>query len=158
MAQLAERFQESRGAPVDWQGRSVHMMHEMVVSADETLAIKFSELSPARPQALRLKALNGRLEVNDQLLGDVVLWSDSSPERVVAAVHPKDGRGTVVVRVWNAWRDTAGTMQAWIGNAGMLVDIDGDGTVHLRCSDGFDDPTFEDLVAKITFCGRSPSE
>lgn len=153
MSQLAERFQESRGAPVEWQGHTVHMIYETSVAADEALRIEFTEPSPARPQALRLRARNGQLEVDGQLLDDVVLWSDSSPSTVVAAAHPREGKKAVSVRVWNAWRDPVGTMQAWIGNAGMLVDEDSEGVVWLRCSDGFDDPTFADLVATVQIVG-----
>ena len=123
-------------------------MYEASVPPGKALRIEFSDPSPARVQGLRLKARGGVLEVDGQLLDDVVLWSDSAPSSVEALGHPREG-DAVLVRVWNVWRDSAGTMQAWIGNAGMLVDEEPGGAILLRCSDGFDDPSFDDLTAEL---------
>jgi hypothetical protein len=41
-------------------------------------------------------------------------------------------------------------MQAWIGDAGMVVEEPAPGVLVLRCSDGFDAPTFDDLVVGIS--------
>ena len=146
---LAERFQASGGAPVEWGNQLVHMYEVLELRASTAMRIEFLELSPARPQALRLKTRGGRLELNGQLLDDIVLWSDSAPEVVVATAHPDKSGKPMSVRVWNAWRDAEGTMQAWIGNAGMLIEGDSNTGLVLRCSDGFDEPTFSDLVAKL---------
>lgn len=145
---LADLFRESRGKPIVLAGREVHMMYEFAgPAAQDELSIRFAPPSPARDQALRIRADGGLLEVNGQALEDVVLWSDSTPELVVVGFQPAGDK--MSLRIWNAWRDPAGTMQAWIGNAGILVEHHHGSTV-LRCSDGFDDPTFDDLVATLT--------
>jgi hypothetical protein len=41
-------------------------------------------------------------------------------------------------------------MQAWIGDAGMLIDEEGD-RVRLRCSDGVGGISFTDLVVELEF-------
>jgi hypothetical protein len=69
---------------------------------------------------------------------------------VAATVRPRSSRTPATLRVWNAWRDSTGTMQAWIGEAGMLVEEPARGEFVLRCSDGFDAPTFGDLVVRIS--------
>lgn len=38
---------------------------------------------------------------------------------------------------------------AWLGNAGMIVEHDGD-TWRLRCSEGSGEPSFDDLLVEIT--------
>lgn len=53
------------------------------------------------------------------------------------------------VRIWNAWRDDAGTMHAWIGNAGILIEELPNKVTILRCSDGFGGPAFDDLVVRL---------
>jgi hypothetical protein len=142
---LADLFQTSRGDPVEWDGRTVHMMYELVgPAADQRLLIRFRQRSPARAQALRIRARGGLVELNGQVLDDVVLWSESAP---------KAGK-PMTVRIWNAWRDPAGTMHAWIGNSGMLIEEPGDGSTVLRCSDGFDDPAFDDLVVVLTLSSK----
>jgi hypothetical protein len=151
---LADLFQASRGEPVEWDGQDVHMMYELAgPAADQELLIRFGQPSPARGQALRIRARGGLLEVNGQALDDVVLWSDSTPESVVVGFRPARADKPMTVRIWNAWRDPAGTMQAWIGNSGMLIEEHGGSTV-LRCSDGFDDPTFDDLVALLSLSSK----
>lgn len=148
---LAELFQASGGKPLDWGGKSVHMMYELPqLGAGQELMIGFGQPSPARPQGLRVKVGGGLVELNGEQLSDVVLWSDTAPETVVLRLLPAKATASMTVRIWNAWRDTAGTMQAWIGNSGMLIEHQDDGTTVLRCSDGFDEPSFDDLVAVLS--------
>ena len=138
---LAERFTAARGAPVELDGRLVHMLHELpALTAPAELRITLRASAP-RPQGLRLRARGGRLIVAGQALDDVVLWAGTAPPEVVVALRPA---GAMTVRAWNVWRDAAGTMQAWIGDAGMLID---DGV--LRCSDGFAPPSFTDLEVTL---------
>ena len=152
---LSELFQVSGGKPVDWAGHLVHMMYEMTgPTADQELLIQFGQSAPARPQALRIRVRGGLVELNGQELDDVVLWSDSAPQKVVMGFRPVNADEPMTVRIWNAWRDPAGTMQAWIGNSGMLVEERDDGSTVLRCSDGFEDPNFDDLVAELSVSAR----
>lgn len=149
-SKLSELFLASSGAPIEWEGQSVQMMYELHAAGTEEFEITFEQPSPARPQALRLRARGGVLEVNGSRLDDVVLWSDSASDSVIVRVVPDKGRRAPMnLRLWNAWRDPEGTMQAWIGNAGIRVEQRDDGSTVLRCSDGFDEPTFDDLVAVI---------
>jgi hypothetical protein len=144
---LAERFQAAQGAPVEVDGQTAHMMYELPpVTEPARLRITLT-VNAERPEGVRLKARNGTVVVNDQELDDVVLWSDSAPPEVLAELRPA-GKKPMSLRVWNVWRDSTGAMQAWIGDAGMLVEDD-DGRVTLRCSDGFDRPSFDDLVAEL---------
>lgn len=137
------------GAPIDVDGETVRMMFELPpVEGHAELRVALKAKS-GRPQAVRLKARGGKLVVNGQALDDVVLWSDSAPPEVTATVEPASTGKPVTVRAWNAWRDPAGTMQAWIGDAGMIVEEGDPGSVVLRCSDGFDAPTFDDLVVEL---------
>ncbi len=92
--------------------------------------------------------MRGAMEVASQRLDDVVLWFESSPPEVTATVTP--ARDSVELRIWNCWRDPRGTTHAWIGNAGMLVEDDeGERALLFRCSDGFGDATFDDLVVSL---------
>jgi hypothetical protein len=145
---LAQRFQAAKGAPIDVDGQTAQMMYELSpVEAPAELRVTL-ETSSSRPQGLRLKARGGEIVVKDQALEDVVLWTDTAPPETVAELRPK-GSKPLGVRMWNVWRDDAGTMQAWIGDAGIVVDDEGSGEVTLRCSDGYDEPSFDDLRVKL---------
>jgi hypothetical protein len=45
-------------------------------------------------------------------------------------------------------------MQAWIGNAGMIVREGSAGEVVLCCSDGFGEASVDDLVVTLVFQER----
>ena len=146
---LGERFQQSQGAPVELDGQLVHMLYELPpVEAPASLRIALRHAA-ARPQALNLSARHGTVLVNGQALTEVVLWTDTAPPEVVAELRPAGGRQPMTVRVWNGWRDSRDVVQAWIGDAGMLINPHGDGRVTLRCSDGYDQPSFDDLVVEL---------
>lgn len=148
-ARLAERLAAAQGAPIEVDGKLVHMMFELPPISDAAELHIELETDSARPQAVRLKARGGKLLLNDQLVDDVVLWSDTAPPSVTASLRPQSSGKPMTLRVWNAWRDPAGTMQAWIGDAGMLVEEPAPGAVVLRCSDGFDAPSFDDLIVRL---------
>lgn len=143
---LSDLFERAKAPVVTWEDVLVHSMYELPDLPNGTIVrIEFGDPNPARPEGLRLKIRGGSLLIEGRELNDVVLWSDSSPQLVTATVR---GSMSGTLRLWNCWRDPADTMQAWIGNAGMLVEPIADGFV-LRCSDGFGEISFDDLVAKI---------
>jgi len=150
MVKLAELFLASRGAPIPWAGEEVQMMYEMPeVSAGAAIGVEFIHANSERPQALRMKCRGGTLRVLGQSLDDIVLWADKSPTIVEAVAEPKDKRKPLSIRIWNAWKDDAGVMHAWVGNSGLIVKGESGTQVVLRCSDGFDEPNFKDLVARV---------
>ncbi len=146
---LAERLQAARGKPVEWDGRLVHMFHDVTLQDGDTLRVELQRVTPARPQALRLKSSQGSVEVSGQVYSDLVLWSDTAPTVIVATARAAGSGASMQLRMWNAWRDPAGTMQAWIGNSGLLVEGEIGEGLNLNCSDGFDEPDFDDLVVTV---------
>jgi hypothetical protein len=51
-------------------------------------------------------------------------------------------------------------MQACIGDAGLIVENDGAGTLVLRCGDGYDAVNFKDLVVTpslLPACAATPA-
>jgi hypothetical protein len=147
---LAEELAAAQGGPIERDGQLVHMLYELPpVTSPARLRVALTAGAP-RPQGLRLKARGGSVRVNDQLLDDVVLWTDTAPPELTVELVPKSASKPLVLRAWNAWRDPAGSTQAWIGDAGLLIADEGDGSVVLSCSDGFDAVDFSDLVARLT--------
>ena len=140
---LAERFARAHGAPQELDGLIVHTMWRLQVAAGKRVLLRRLGQVPNPVQGVRVKLNGGTVTVNAQELPDVVLWADTSPAEVTLTCN-KDGE----LRVWNCWRDPQGTMQAWIGNAGLLVDVS-DTSVRLKCSDGNDQFSPTDLEVEI---------
>jgi hypothetical protein len=145
---LAQRFQAAQGAPIEVDGQTAQMTYEPPPLSEPARLEVELETSSGHVQGLRIKARGGDVVINDQALDDIVLWTDTAPPVTTAELRPK-GSKPLAIRMWNVWRDEAGTMQAWIGDAGIVVEDDGSGTVTLRCSDGYDEPSFDDLLVKL---------
>jgi hypothetical protein len=143
---FGELFAEGRGGPIRFHGTEVHAIHEVPVALPTELALHFMSANPAARQALRIAVDGGHAVVNGQQLREVVLWADTAPPSVRIEVVPTGGRA--VVKMWNAWEDNTGAMQAWLGDCGMVIEATRTG-VTLRCSDGLGPPDFSDLVVRV---------
>jgi len=137
---------ESEGRPVEYQGSTVNAMWRAFVRRGDLVRIRFLSSTPSPRQGLRLSMKGGVLEVGDQRLKEIVLWSDTAPGLVEFACKPP--RNGSWMHVWNTWVDDNGATQAWIGSAGMVIEKRESGAI-LRCSDGKDGPNFDDLVVEV---------
>lgn len=146
MKTLAELLAESRGAPIEHEGRQVHGLVRHSLAVPATLVVEFVRWAPGTRQALNLKVDRGSLTIDGRQARAFVLWNDTAPTRVVVDVRAEGS--SCVVKMWNSWQDERGVEHAWIGNCGMVVEV-GDGGLSLRCSDGVGGPDFDDLVVRI---------
>jgi hypothetical protein len=156
-AKLSDLFVLSDGAPIERAGDLVHLMYDVPVEPNQRITCTFLEASILRPQGLRAKVINGNLllgsRVYDNVLDsrvydNVVFWSDTAPSVVRFEVLPGGDADALTLRLWNAWRDTGDVFQAWIGNAGIVVEDHGQ-SLTLHCSDGWNGPNFHDLVVRV---------
>jgi hypothetical protein len=142
---FGELFMASRGKPIAYRDLTVHAAHELVLTSNAVLIVRFVRSNSGVRQALRLASKDVEMDFDGQLLKDAVLWTDTAPPAFRVGLAPKKQLGTVLA--WNAWmRD--GCMDAWIGNGGMLIEKTADG-FRLRCSDGVGEPDFDDLVVDL---------
>jgi hypothetical protein len=143
---FGELFMQSKGEPITYLDKEVHAIHRIAVSSRTRLSISVLGANPSVRQAIRITIEKGTALVSGMDLQDVVLWTDTAPKTVEVDVSPTS-KGCMV-KLWNAWADSAGTMQAWIGNAGMLIE-QVDAGLRVRCSDGIGEPSFSDLILEI---------
>lgn len=148
---LADLFASAQAARVDWDGAPAYAIFEMD-QPPEAVTVEFLSSVQIPVQGLTLKLSGGTLEINGSKGPEMILWSDTVPERVGVRVL-STAATTVTLKIWNTWRATMGGVdvtQAWLGNAGMRVDRHGN-EVLLRCSDGEGPVDFRDLEVRITF-------
>lgn len=132
---LAELFAAANGGPINVEGQQVFNIYRRSVKIGQSVSIQILEHAAKPVQGLRLKIVGGTLLVNGQELEDVVLWLDTAPADVELACCISKSSTHGELRIWNCWRSDTGTTQAWIGNAGIIVDEEMDGAT-LRCSSG----------------------
>ena len=112
------------------------------IAADTTITIVRESASAARPQGLVLDA-DHPMTVGEKETACLVLWADTSPERVEVRTSEAGE-----LRMWHVWRE-GDLVQAWEGEARIVVDDSGD-DLGLRCHDSFPG-TEVDLVARLAF-------
>lgn len=143
---LSERFAESLGQPIVVGTRTVVPMYRRSVLPGERVVLRVLGAKEPPPQGVRLKLVGGRLDVRGfGAVADPVLWAHSMPEEVVLT---RLLRRRSELRIWNCWRDGAGSLQAWAGDAGIAVERRAGG-VHLSCNCAHE-LTFEDLILRVS--------
>jgi len=147
---LNERFAESGGEAVEVDGLTVHPMFRAEIRDGDEVRVFFESAAADREQGLVVKVTDGELDVGGRRAQSFLLWRDESPTDVELL-----SRGEGELRVWNAWRSD-GLIEEWSGNAGVLVEDDGE-TVTLHMSDGIGEPSFDDLVVNLEIA-RAGSE
>lgn len=147
---LADRFRDSRAAPIRLNGETVYLRYDLGPLAAAKFDVALHAKSE-RPQALCMAVGSGSLKVAGVKSKQLEIWSHTAPPTFSVEVLP--GRdGPSPVRLWNAWR--VGDLTHYgIGNVGIKVGRT-NGRLILRCSDGFGPVSFDDLIVDIS--GLSP--
>jgi hypothetical protein len=96
-------------------------------------------------QGICLRLDGGQLEVNGQVSDGLVLWTDTSPELIEVGIF---GEADSVLEVWNCWRGRYGERQAWLGDAGMVIEVH-DGKRYLFGCSGPGEAQYTDLVFEL---------
>ncbi|WP_157771932.1 hypothetical protein [Ralstonia solanacearum] len=135
MQTLSELFIASKGAPIEVNGAQVVSMYTKIVETGQAIDVHFEEVAASPPQGLRIKVKGGSILINAQELAEVVLWKETAPPQFAFQCIKRGKAKEIELRVWNCWLDEKGVSQAWIGNAGMIVQEE-PGRVTLRCSPG----------------------
>lgn len=142
---LSSHFQNSKGTAIEINGRSVFPIFQKKIDAGEKeILVKRINATKLPLQGLRIKVINGNIEVNEISGTEFILWANTSPEQVKIKIISSQG---CLLKFWNVW-EVDGITQAWVGNAGICV-ISQDRVTTLECSDGAGDIDFSDLVIQI---------
>lgn len=151
VSSLGEQFMQSKGRPVDLDGQRVHMAFDMGPLPAGTLRIRMDSRRNLR-QGMAVKSDGGRMHVAKHTGELFAFWSDTAPDCVEVELTPLRGHKDMGVRVWNIWTSQRwGNTDAWIGNAGLLIETADPYHAVLRASAGPGDPSFDDLVATLDF-------
>jgi hypothetical protein len=145
---LADLFIATRGKPIIYEGRVVHGAAFRHMAKAGRFIVRFVKAIPKPVQALRIDIDPGRLVIAGEESRKMILRLDTCPD-VVEVRYRLLGLGSTIT-FYNAWIDEKGVIDAWLMNAGMLVEETGN-RMLLRCSDGRGEPTFDDLIVEIEF-------
>ncbi|MEW6533779.1 MAG: hypothetical protein AB1473_23315 [Thermodesulfobacteriota bacterium] len=145
---LAELWNETAEATVQYEGQTVHGVVFKEVRKPGKFIVRFLRAVPSPVQALRINIRPGDLVIEDTISPKMILRLDTSPDLVEVHYRPSP-RGSKIT-FYNSWIDENDAIDRWRRHFGMLVEETGNKMV-LRCSDGRGEPTFDDLIVEIEF-------
>lgn len=145
---LGELFWETRAPTVEYEGLTVHRVVFKEVKEPGRFIVRFIKAIPKLVQALRINIYPGQLIIEETESPKMVLRLDTSPDTVEVLYRPSPLGSRITI--YNAWINEDGGIDAWLMNAGMLVEETGNKMI-LRCSHGRGEPTFADLIVEIEF-------
>jgi len=157
---LARRFRSQRTDRIRVDGEEVFSKIDLSLGAPTLIEVAFESSRDDCAEGLNLYAPEASLTV---VAADVNVeppaWTQTDqlsllmpPESVVLLrCEPTD---TTHLSIWNTWMHE-GTEHAWTGNSGMMIErLDPPpGALErfrLWCSDGFGEPSFDDMVVVLT--------
>ena len=149
---LAGMLAEAKGGPINYQGRDVMMSHKIpIINGQEILVeiLKYKNDAVEQGFEVSVDQRKGVVDVNDQKIKAPVFWTETAPKIFSFKCYSKKATG--VINIWNVWRNInrKDRVEAWIGNAGLYIEEDGNGTVIFYCSSGVHQVDFEDFVFSI---------
>ncbi|MCG1021456.1 hypothetical protein [Sutcliffiella horikoshii] len=146
---LGEMFIKNKGEALNINGSQVVMSKRFEVKLGQDIKIEFISCRNEYRQGIELSLdkRKGYIEINSQRIKSPVFWQDSAPSSFIIKCFPHNQVGQL--NLWNIW-DFDGGVEAWVGNAGIIVEQEDDNNFLFRCSNGIGDIDFNDLVFRLT--------
>lgn len=150
-------FEESKGKPIIYKGRELHLAHYLPVDQRDSIRVTRESTSSELRQGIGL-AVDGVFEVAGKHVNtELVLWEDSAPADLNIRILLRSGRqrrsrrrpAPGLLRVTNVWDTGIGVAQAWHNGAAMIVEELSSGAYRYRCNDAHPDEDFDDIVFRI---------
>jgi len=143
---LAEQFQQSRGKPIMVGDQQIIQMYAIEMPTRAQVQLKWVSTHSNLKQGIKIKLDKGDISVEGKKYQFIVLWQDTSPNIVNFTCLPK--KKNSVLKIWNVW-EIDGIEQAWVGDAGIVIDQTQTDLFRLNCSNGVDGPNFNDLIFEV---------
>lgn len=134
---LAELFIQRRGQPVEFNGHIVVLMDRIPIRAG-SVRLEFLGEKATSDRGIAFKSDKGWIELSSgKRVSLLHTWDEPGlPRTVEHRVNCRDGE----LRVWNIYRTkhTSGliSVDAWTGNAGMIVNPLTENSREYACSSG----------------------
>lgn len=148
MPDFGPAFAASRGAPIQYKGRTLVLADSLAVTQGAIVRVVLKSTSSQLRQGVGLRS-DGRLRFGNVVCKPrqfITLWADTMPQ--VAEVRCE--AGCTYLQVKNIWESPSGRIDSWHNGAAMIIETIRDGKLY-RCNDGEPDEDFDDIVFKIEY-------
>jgi len=148
MQTLRDLFDIAGRGPIHFEGRELRASLVFDVTKNDKVNLRFQRATDSPVQGLGVECRKCELRIANTVAKNLALWTDTAPKEVLLeVVRAKPG---ATITIFNQWRDEKyGSTMYHLNNAAIEVVAQADGSVLLRCSDGWGEPDFDDLVVSL---------
>lgn len=158
---LSYRFRTQRTDRIRVDGEEVVSIVELAFAEDAAIEVVVERCRTDVPEVLFVESHEAELRVTRTSPVDHAANAAESTHSIIIGVDADvaveclvTSTKRSVVRLWNGWI-VGDTPNAWVGNAGMIIEelsppTGADRRFRLWCSDGLGNADFDDLVAVVT--------
>lgn len=152
MGELADLFDANPPGPVLFKGQLVCRVLRLPIEEGALLKLRPRSYVKRPRQAISLSLHGARATVNDFEGTRFIFWADQfRADGRSAVVEMQEVAEDAYVNVWNSWESPRSRVDAWLMDAGMIVEQTSNHAFTAHCSDGVGDPDFGNLVFDVWF-------
>ncbi|ARU61611.1 hypothetical protein CBW65_11755 [Tumebacillus avium] len=148
---LSEIFIETQGKPFEHEGKLVSMGFTASVSKGQQVTLELISANSELEQGIEVSvdSRKGEVEFSEGKVKRPIFWTNFAPDQIPFVCYPKKQDG--ILRIWNVWcYPGEKEPNAWINNAGIVIEPISDSESILHCSNGYGDVDFSNLVFRVT--------
>lgn len=145
---LEDLFREGRTAVIEWEGVKVYSaLRVCPFLTGLTISLELGETADGL-QGVSLSCQDAVISINGVEGKNFVLWEESAPD--VVTVSLRKIKPAAELLLWNVW-DRYGHTDAWLLNAGMVIDELTDRSAVVACGEGEGPVRFTDLTIRLNW-------
>lgn len=143
MPNFDAEFAEAKGKPIPYNDIMMIRIDRIPVNKKFRGYLRIISTNSNWEQGVALD-VKGKITQNNKTHPSFRIWAYGYPGPIYFEGTSKDN----TLLVWNVWDNGSRRVDAWIGGAAMILEIDGN-VRRYRCNDGHSDDNFDDIIFEI---------
>ena len=149
MVEFMELFLETKGDPIEYQGKTLLMVDDIKVEENFQAELELISVNSSLRQGICMDTKgeldSGCGETGERFVFWQELWTEIEQKPLKIKGKSKNG----IVTLYNCWQDESGSTDYWRDNGAMIKETIGKNEYMYHCNDGEFDDDFDDLVFRL---------
>ena len=149
MVEFMELFLETKGDPIEYQGKTLLMVDDIKVEENFQAELELISVNSSLRQGICMDTKgeldSGCGETGERFVFWQELWTKLGQKSLKIKGKSKNG----VVELYNCWERESGSTDYWMDNGAMIKKMVGANEYIYYCNDGEFDDDFDDLVFRL---------
>ena len=148
MVEFMELFLETKGDPIEYQGKTLLMVDDIKVEENFQAELELISVNSSLRQGICMDT-KGELDSGCGETGErFVFWQELWTELNEGAILIKGESKNGILLIYNSW-EWEGCQESWVNNGAMIKETVGKNEYIYHCNDRDWDDDFDDLVFRL---------